>query len=140
MKRRGWTLLELMVAGVLLLLLVGVSSMGLLSFSQTLRGLEREGDQVARAAHALENLQHLTLCSNPLAPGIYQLSERPLPFEKTVELRQGWVWWADHAQGPARDVTVTVTRAKGHLLVRIVWEMPKPLATLTSAFDATLLR
>ena len=99
LKKRGWTLLELVVSSGLLLLLVSWSTMTLLSFSRTMRGLQAEGDQIARAAHALEHLQREILRSQPLAVGSYPLGEQPLTLHslkggsKEIRLVQGAVSW-----------------------------------------------
>lgn len=77
-RRAGWTLLELMVAGSSLLLLLGLSTMALSSYGRTLRGLEREGDEMVRAAHSMEQMQSLILQSRPIPVGVYSLRDRPL--------------------------------------------------------------
>ena len=144
MKRRGWTLLELIISSGLLLLLVSWSTMTLVSFSRTMRGLQAEGDQIAKAAHALEHLQREILRSQPLAVGSYPLGEQPLTLRglkgesKEVRLAQGAVSWDSIVQGPARQVTLKVWREDVHLKVQIEWEMPAPLASLQSRFDATV--
>lgn len=118
--------------------------MSLISFSRTLRGLQAEGDQMARAAHALEHLQREILRSQPLAPGTYALGEQPLTLRglkgesKEVRLIQGMIRWDETAQGPARRVTLKVWNEDLHLKVQIDWEMPAPLAKMQSRFDATV--
>jgi len=143
-RKRGWTLLELVVSSGLLLLLVTWSTMTLLSFSRTMRGLQAEGDQMAKAAHALEHLQREILRSQPLATGSYQLEEQPLTLHgrnggnKEIRLVQDAVSWDSTLQGPARRVTLKVWREDVHLKVQIDWEMPVPMANLQSRFDATV--
>ena len=62
--------------------------MTLLSFSRTMRGLQAEGDQIAKAAHALEHLQREILRSRPLAVGDYPLRDpNPDPYE--IEFAKG---------------------------------------------------
>lgn len=118
--------------------------MTLISFSRTMRGLQAEGDQMARAAHALEHLQREILRSQPLAAGTYTLGDQPLTLRglqggsKEYRLAQGMVRWDDTNQGPARQVTLKVWSEDVHLKVQIDWEMPPPLAKLQSRFDATV--
>lgn len=118
--------------------------MTLLSFSRTMRGLQGEGDQIARAAHAVEHLQREILRSQPLAVGSYTLSEQPLILQsrkggsKEIRLAQGAVRWDSIVQGPARQVILKVWREDVHLKVQIDWQMPTPLASLQSRFDATV--
>jgi len=144
MKKRGWTLLELIVSSGLLLLLLSWSTMTLVSFSRTLRGLQAEGDQLAKAAHALEHLQREILRSQPLSVGSYSLREQPLVLhglkgtKKEIQLVQGSVRWDSMVQGPARQVTLKVWREDVHLKVQIDWEMPESLGNLQSRFDATV--
>lgn len=109
-----------------------------------MRGLQAEGDQMARAAHALEHLQREILRSQPLAAGTYTMGEQSLILRdlkggsKEIRLVQGTICWDDTAQGPARQVTVKVWPEDVHLKVQIDWEMPAPLAKLQSRFDATV--
>lgn len=144
MRRRGWTLLELIVSSGLLLLLLSWSTMTLLSFGKTMRGLQAEGDQMARAAHALEHLQREILQSKPLPVGSYSLSEQPLLLlrlkggSKEIWLTGGSVRWDSVVQGPARRVTLKVWREDIHLKVQVDWELPDPLGSLQSRFDATV--
>lgn len=144
MRQRGWTLLELVISFGLLLLLVGGSTLTLLSFSRTMRGLQAEGDQMARAAHALEHMQREILRSQPLAVGSYTLGEEPLTLHslkggrKEIRLSQGAVSWDSAVQGPARKVALKIWREDVLLKVQIDWEMPPPLANLQSRFDATV--
>lgn len=95
MRRAGWTLIEVMVAGSLLLLLLSLSSLALASYGRTLRGLQHEGDQMAQASHALERLQGLLAQSRPLAPGLYDLKEKPL----SLTLLNGGKLQVDLAEG-----------------------------------------
>lgn len=127
-RRGGWTLLELMVAGSALLLLLTLSSLALASYGRTLRGLEREGDQMVRAAHSLELMQSLILQSRPIPPGVYSLSERPLE----LEMLNG-----EKRTLPREEVTLTVRQVAGRTLVEILWPMPAPLPALKSQFEAT---
>lgn len=144
MKRRGWTLLEVMVAGGLLLLLLSWSSMALISFSRTLRGLQKEGDQIARAGHALENLQREILQSKPLPPGTYTLGAEPLRLEQisgqplSLTCLNATVVWQGRVQGPAEKVTLRVWESEGHNYVAIDWHLASPLPTLKSVFDSTV--
>ncbi len=144
MRKRGWTLLELIASSGLLLLLLSWSTMTLLSFSRTMRGLQAEGDQIAKAAHALEHLQREILRSQPLAVGSYPLGEQPFVLHglkgesKEIRLVQGAVSWDATVQGPARQVTLKVWREEVHVKVQIDWEMPAPLGNLQSRFDATV--
>lgn len=137
-------MLELIVSSGLLLLLLSWSTMTLVSFSRTLRGLQAEGDQLAKAAHALEHLQREILRSQPLSVGSYSLGEQPLVLhglkgtKKEIRLVQGAVSWDSIVQGPARQVTLKVWREGVHLKAQIDWEMPAPLGNLQSRFDATV--
>lgn len=123
-RRSGWTLLELMVAGSALLLLLSLSSLALASYGRTLRSLEREGDQMVRAAHSLELMQSLILQSRPIPPGVYSLSERPL----VLELANG-----EKRTLPREDCTLTVRRVAGRTQVEITRSTP----ALKSQFEAT---
>ncbi len=124
-RRAGWTLLELMVAGSALLLLLTLSTLALSSYGRTLRGLEREGDAMVRAAHSLEQMQSLILQSRPLAPGTYLLREHPLE----LELLSG-----EKRTLAQEDCTVTVRRVEGRTLVEITRSSP----ALVSRFEATI--
>ena len=124
-RRAGWTLLELTVAGSALLLLLTLSTLALSSYGRTLRGLEREGDEMVRAAHSLEQMQSLILQSRPIAPGVYSLSEHPLE----LELLSG-----EKRPLDGENCTVTVRRVGGRTLVEIRRSSP----TLVSRFDATV--
>jgi len=146
MKRRGWTLLEVMVAGSLLLLLVGGATLALITYSRTLRGLQQEGDQMARAAFALERLQRQILVSQPLPPGDYDLELEPMVLKSRegqateVSLANAVVSWHSRVQGPARRVRARVWRdIRGRQFVTIDWEISGTLASLKSTFDATVL-
>ena len=123
-RRAGWTLLELMVAGSSLLLLLGLSTMALSSYGRTLRGLEREGDQMVRAAHSMEQMQSLILQSRPIPVGVYSLRERPLE----LELLSG-----EKRSLASENCTVTLRREGGRTLVEIARATP----ALTSRFEAT---
>jgi len=122
-KRAAWTLLELMVAGSALLLLLTLSSLALASYGRTLRGLEREGDQMVRAAHSLESMQSLILQSRPIPPGVYSLRE---PLE--LQLLSG-----EKRTLPRENATLTVRRVAGRTQVEITRSMP----ALKSRFEAT---
>jgi len=143
MRRAGWTLVEVMVAGSLLLLLLSLSSLALASYGRTLRGLQHEGDQMAQASHALERLQGLLAQSLPLAPGLYDLKEKPLSLtllsgdKLQVDLAGGLVHWKGRVQGPARELLITSRRREGHQQLEILWRMPEKLPDLMSVFDAT---
>ena len=139
MRNRGFTLLEVMVAGGILLLLVSWSTMTLISFRRTLGGLQQEGDQMARAAHALEHLQREILQSQPLAAGNYTLGPESLAMVGGITLANGQVSWGSVVQGPARSVALRVWLEDGHRYVQVDWEMPPPLPRLKSLFDATVL-
>lgn len=123
-RRAGWTLLELMVAGSALLLLLTLSTLALSSYGRTLRGLEREGDEMVRAAHSMEQMQSLILQSRPIPVGVYSLRERPLE----LELLSG-----EKRSLAGEDCTVTVRREGGRTLVEIARATP----ALTSRFEAT---
>lgn len=137
-------MLEVIVSSGLLLLLVSWSTMTLLSFSRTMRGLQAEGDQIAKASHALEHLQREILRSQPLAVGSYSLREQPFTLlslnggRKEIRLTQGTVSWDSVVQGPAQQVTLKVWRESLRLKVQIDWRLPAPLAPLQSRFDATV--
>lgn len=144
-RGQGWTLLEVMAAGSLLLLLVGWSSLSLVSYLRTLTLLQREGDQMARAAHAVEHLQREILASQPLPPGKYSLGAealvlRPLAGGATTSLAlvNGNVTWAGKNQGPAQSVAMRIQVVGGHSWGEIQWEMPAPLPRILSQFDATV--
>ena len=128
-RKAGWTLLELMVAGSALLLLLGLSSLALASYGRTLRGLEREGDQMIRASHSMESMQSLILQSRPLSPGVCALREHPLE----LELLTGEKKTLSQA-----EATLTVRRLDGRTQVDILWTMPGPLPPLHSQFEATV--
>lgn len=117
-----------MVAGSALLLLLTLSSLALASYGRTLRGLEREGDQMVRAAHSLELMQSLILQSRPIPPGIYSLRERALE----LEMLNG-----EKRTLPREEVTLTVRQVAGRTQVEILWPLPSPLRALKSQFEAT---
>jgi len=113
-----------MVASSSLLLLLGLSTMALSSYGRTLRGLEREGDQMVRAAHSMEQMQSLILQSRPIPVGVYSLRERPLE----LELLNG-----EKLTLPREDCTVTVQRLAGRTQIEITRSAPP----LKCAFEAT---
>ena len=116
-----------MVAGSALLLLLTLSTLAMSSYGRTLRGLQQEGDQLARASHTLEKIQSLILQSRPIAPGTYQLKRG---FE--VELIKG-----GRQALPAEDITLTARRTDGRTYVQLDWTLPAPLSPLRSSFEAT---
>ncbi|MFN8611663.1 MAG: hypothetical protein U0931_29225 [Vulcanimicrobiota bacterium] len=127
MKRRGWTLLELMVAGSALLLLLALSTLALSSYARSLRGLQQEGDQLARAAHTLEKVQSLILQARPIAPGTYDLKTK---FE--VTLSNG-----GKQTLPVENIKLTSRQVDGRTWIQLVWNLPSPLPPLKSSFEAT---
>lgn len=143
-RGQGWTLLEVMAAGSLLLLLVGWSTLSLVSYLRTLTLLQREGDQMARAAHAVEHLQREILASQPLPPGQYSLGAQALILQPltggttSLTLMNGKVTWAGKSQGPAQSVALRIRVVGGHSWGEIQWEMPAPLPRILCQFDATV--
>ena len=115
------------MAGSALLLLLTLSTLAMSSYGRTLRGLQQEGDQLARASHTLEKVQSLILQCRPIAPGTYHLKQGV-----ELELIKG-----GRQVLPAENITLTARRTEGRTYVQLDWNLPAPLPPLKSIFEAT---